>query len=130
MAGAAQLAPLLARGAVQRLLGQPANLDMGALSLDRAALSSRPSTESGQEMLEGGRSSSLSTGQLSLSRAALGTGREAEGDTEPGGAGSRGAVDTWEQLAALQAAGPGLQGYEARLEAEESAAYALEARTK
>lgn len=130
MAGAAQLAPLLARAAVQRLLGQPANVDMGALSLDRAALSSRPATESGQGTLEGGRPSGLSTKELRSSKAALGAGSEPENDTEPVRAGRRGDVDTWEQLAALQAAGTGLQGYEARLEAEESAAYAMEARTK
>lgn len=130
MAGAAQLAPLLARAAVQRLLGLPANLDMGALDINRAALRSRPASESSQETLEGGRPSGLSTEQLRAHKAALGAGSEAEGDTEPVGAGRRGAVDTWEQLAALQAAGTGLQGYEARLEAEESAAYAREARTK
>ena len=130
MAGAAQLAPLLARAAVQRLLGQPANLDIEALSLDRAALSGRLAAESGLETLEGGRPSGHSTGQLSSHREALGAGSEAEVDIEPEGAGGRGAVDTWEQLAALQAAGPGMLGYEARLEAEEAAAHATEAGTK
>ena len=130
MAAAAQLAPLLARGAVQRLLGLPANLDAGALSLDRAALRSRPASGSGREPLEGGRLSGLSIGQLYLQREAPKPGSGAEGDIEPANAGGRGAVDTWEQLAALQASGPGLPGYEARLEAEEAVAHALEARTK
>ena len=93
--GASQLAPVLARAAVQQLLGRPADLNMDRLSLQRAALGMASMPASSE------------AGALELRR-----------------------MDTWEQLATLQAAGAGQVGYEARLEAEEAAAHALERRAR
>lgn len=96
VAGASQLAPVLARAAVQQLLGRPADLDMDRLSLQRAALGMKTCMAASSE-----------AGVLDIRR-----------------------MDTWEQLATLQAAGVGQVGYEARLEAEEAAAHALERRSR
>ena len=91
VAAPGQLAPVLARAAVQLLLGRPAGLDAALLGPARAALGSREGVGVGDRDRVGG-------------------------------------LDTWEQLAALQAAGPGELGYEAGLEAEQAAAHLREAR--
>ncbi len=97
-AGAEQLAPVLARGAVQLLLGRPPDLDAQRLGLQRAALCAGADAAAGSPE------------------------RDAPAD----------AVDTWGDLAALQGSGVGAAdaGYEARQEAEEAAAHALEARAR